>query len=203
MNKKLLVGCLIIIAAIVIIAIILYLYGVRVYNGMVKLDEGVKEKWSQVENVYQRRFDLIPNLVETVKGYAKFEQETFTMVTEARAKAGGTFNISEEVLNNPETFAKFQEAQNSLGGALQRLLVVMERYPELKANQNFLSLQDQLEGTENRITVERKRFNEAAREFNTFIKQFPRMILASLFGFRERPYFTAAEGTETAPRVEF
>jgi len=203
MNKKFLIGCLGAIGVLIVIALIFYLYGVGVYNKMITMDENVKEKWSQVENVYQRRFDLIPNLVETVKGYAEFEQETFTQVTEARAKAGGTFNISEEVLNDPAMFQKFQEAQNSLGGALQRLLVVMERYPELKANQNFLSLQDQLEGTENRIAVERKRFNEVAREYNTYIKQFPRVVLANMFGFEERSYFESTEGADVAPQVEF
>jgi len=196
-------GCLIGLGIFVVIGIIVVMGGISSYNSMVTLDEGVKEKWSQVENVYQRRFDLIPNLVETVKGYAAHEKETFQAVTEARAKAGGTFNISEQVLNDPAMFQKFQQAQASLGGALQRLMVVMERYPELKANENFLSLQSQLEGTENRIAVERKRFNEAARGYNTFIKKFPRMILANLFGFKERGYFKAQEEAQTAPKVKF
>jgi LemA protein len=203
MNKKFLIGCSLFVGIIIIIAIILYLYGIGIYNKMVFLEEGVKEKWSQVENVYQRRYDLIPNLVETVKGYAEHEKETFTQVTEARAKAGGTFNISEQVLNDPAMFEKFQQAQNTLGGALQRLLVVMEKYPELKANQNFLVLQNQLEGTENRIAVERKRFNVAARGYNTYIKQFPKVILANMFGFKEKIYFKSTEGAETAPKVEF
>jgi LemA protein len=203
MNKKFLIGCSLLVGIIIIIAIILYLYGIGIYNKMVFLEEGVKEKWSQVENVYQRRYDLIPNLVETVKGYAEHEKETFTQVTEARAKAGGTFNISEQVLNDPAMFEKFQQAQNTLGGALQRLLVVMEKYPELKANQNFLVLQNQLEGTENRIAVERKRFNVAARGYNTYIKQFPKVILANMFGFKEKIYFKSTEGAETAPKVEF
>ncbi len=203
MNKKFLIGCSLLVGIIIIIAIILYLYGIGIYNKMVFLEEGVKEKWSQVENVYQRRYDLIPNLVETVKGYAEHEKETFTLVTEARAKAGGTFNISEQVLNDPAMFEKFQQAQNTLGGALQRLLVVMEKYPELKANQNFLVLQNQLEGTENRIAVERKRFNVAARGYNTYIKQFPKVILANMFGFKEKLYFKSTEGAETAPKVEF
>lgn len=203
MNKKFLTGCLIVVGIVVVIAIMLISYGVRTYNQMVSLDEGVKEKWGQVENVYQRRYDLIPNLVNTVKGYAEHEQETFQLVTEARSKAGGTFNISEKVLNDPAMFEKFQQAQSSLSSALQRLMVVVERYPELKANQNFLSLQDQLEGTENRIAVERKRFNESARTFNTYIKQFPRVILANMFGFGEKQYFKSTEGAETAPKVEF
>jgi LemA protein len=203
MNKKVMIGCLGIVGIVIIIAIGLYLYGVGIYNTMVILDEGVKEKWSQVENVYQRRFDLIPNLVETVKGYAAHEKDTFTEVTEARAKAGGMLNISDEVLNDPAMFQKFTEAQAGLSGALQRLMVVVEKYPDLKANQNFLALQDQLEGTENRIAVERKRFNETARGYNTFIKQFPKVVLANMFGFKERPYFKASGGADEAPEVDF
>ncbi len=203
MSKNAKKGCLIAIGVVVILIIITISSIIRTYNNMVKLDEGVKEKWSQVENVYQRRYDLIPNLVNTVKGYAAHEKETFTAVTEARAKAGGTFNISDQVLNNPAMFQKFQQAQSSLGGALQRLMVVMEKYPDLKANQNFLALQDQLEGTENRIAVERKRFNEAARYYNTYIKMFPKVILANMFGFDEKQYFKSADGAEEAPKVEF
>ncbi len=196
-------GCLIAAGIFIIIIVMIISNIIGTYNKMVFLDEGVKEKWSQVENVYQRRYDLIPNLVNTVKGYATHEQETFKAVTEARAKAGGTFNISEQVLNDPAMFQKFQQAQSSLGGALQRLMVVMEKYPDLKANQNFLSLQDQLEGTENRIAVERKRFNEAARYYNTFIKMFPKVILANMFGFDEKQYFKSTEGAQEAPKVEF
>ncbi|MCX6584591.1 MAG: LemA family protein [Candidatus Aminicenantes bacterium] len=203
MNKKFAVGCGVVIGVVVLIAIVFVLYGIRAYNNMVTLDEGVKEKWSQVENVYQRRLDLIPNLVETVKGYAAHEKETFQAVTEARSKAGGMINIGADVLKNPEMFQQYQQAQASLSSALSRLMVVVEKYPELKANQNFLSLQDQLEGTENRITVERMRFNEAARTFNTYIKQFPKVILARMFGFNEKPYFKAQEGAETAPKVKF
>ena len=203
MSKNAKRGCLIAVGIIVFLIIITISSVVRTYNNMVKLDEGVKEKWSQVENVYQRRYDLIPNLVNTVKGIAAHEKETFTAVTEARAKAGGTFNISEQVLNDPAMFQKFQQAQSSLGGALQRLIVVMEKYPDLKANQNFLALQDQLEGTENRIAVERKRFNEAARYYNIYIKMFPKVILANMFGFDEKQYFKSAEGAEEAPKVEF
>ena len=203
MTKKAKTGCLIAAGVVVLIIIIVIVSLIGSYNNMVKLDEGVKEKWSQVENVYQRRYDLIPNLVETVKGYAKHEQETFITVTEARAKAGGTFNISEQVLNDPAMFQKFQQAQAGLSGALQRLMVVVEKYPDLKANQNFLALQDQLEGTENRIAVERKRFNEAARYYNTYIKQFPKMIIANMFGFKEKQYFKSEEGAQEAPKVEF
>ncbi|OQX29884.1 MAG: LemA family protein [Spirochaeta sp. LUC14_002_19_P3] len=173
------------------------------YNRMVTYEEGVTSAWAQVENVYQRRMDLIPNLVETVKGYAAHEQETLTALTEARSRAGGVMNIDENLLNNPEAFARFQQAQNGLGAALQRLLVVTENYPDLKANQNFLALQDQLEGTENRITVERKRFNDAVRNYNTYIRRFPQAITARITGFESKPYFEAADGAETAPKVEF
>lgn len=203
MKNKFLIGCLVVAAVVIIIAISIYAWGVRSYNNMVQMEEGVKEKWSQVENVYQRRLDLIPNLVETVRGYASHEKETFQVVTEARAKLGGMVNIGEEVLNDPALFQQFQQAQASLSGALQRLMVVQENYPELKANQNFLTLQDQLEGTENRIAVERKRFNETARAYNTYIKQFPRAFLANMFGFSQKPYFQATEGAEVAPQVEF
>jgi len=191
---------------VVIIAIILiagYSSFKGTYNKMVQMNESVKASWGQVENVYQRRFDLIPNLVETVKGYAAHESETLTAVTEARAKLGGMINVSDEVLQNPEAFQRFQQAQGELSGALQRLMVVTENYPELKANQNFLALQDQLEGTENRITVERMRFNEEAQGYNTYIKQFPRMIIANMTGFDEMSYFKASEGAETAPSVKF
>lgn len=193
------------IALIVIVVIIIGLYGMVKgnYNRMVLAEEGVNEKWSQVENVYQRRLDLIPNLVATVKGYAEHEQETFQAVTEARAKAGGMVNIDESVLNDPEKFAQFQQAQSALGSALQRLMVIQERYPELKANQNFLSLQSQLEGTENRIAVERRRFNEAAKAYNVLIRQFPANIMANMFGFTTKQYFQASEGADTAPKVEF
>jgi len=173
------------------------------YNRMVRLDEGVSSAWGQVENVYQRRMDLIPNLVETVKGYAAQEKDTLTAVTEARARAGGVMNVDEDLLNNPEAFARFQQAQNSLGSALQRLLVVTENYPDLKSNQNFLALQDQLEGTENRIAVERMRYNEAVRDYNTLIRRFPQMIVARITGFEAKSYFESSAGAETAPTVDF
>jgi LemA protein len=203
MKNKFMVGCLIVVAVIIIAAVSIYSWGVRSYNNMVLMEEGVKEKWSQVENVYQRRYDLIPNLVETVKGYAAHEKETFQAVTEARAKLGGMVNIGAEVLDDPAMFEQYQQAQASLSGALQRLMVVQENYPELKANQNFLALQDQLEGTENRIAVERKRFNETARNYNTYIKQFPRVFLANMFGFNQKIYFQATEEAATAPQVQF
>jgi len=173
------------------------------YNKMVSYDEGVKSAWGQVENVYQRRFDLIPNLVETVKGYAAHESETLIAVTEARSKAGGVMKISDEVLKDPAAFKRFQQAQGELSGALQRLMVISEKYPDLKANQNFLALQDQLEGTENRIAVERKRFNDSVKIYNTYIKQFPRMIIANMSGFTASQYFKSTEGADKAPKVKF
>ncbi len=171
------------------------------YNNMVGLEESVSAQWAQVENAYQRRADLIPNLVNTVKGYADFEQETLTGVIEARAKATSV-TISPENLN-PEAIQQFQAAQDGLSSALSRLMVVVERYPNLKANQNFLDLQAQLEGTENRIAVERRKFNEATRSYNTYIRRFPALITAAIFGFDQKGYFEAAEGTETPPTVEF
>ena len=194
---------LIVIAVVVVIGFGLYSFFGGNYNKMVSMDEEVKSQWGQVENVYQRRFDLIPNLVATVKGYAKHESEVFTQIAEARSKAGGVMNISKEVLSDPEAFKRFQQAQGELGSALQRLLVVSENYPELKANANFMALQDQLEGTENRITVERQRYNNVVKTFNVFIKQFPQSIIANMNGFREKPYFTADEAAQKAPTVSF
>jgi LemA protein len=156
-----------------------------------------------VQNQYQRRFDLIPNLVETVKGFAKQEKEVFLGVTEARAKAGGVMNISPETLENPQAFARFQEAQAGLGAALQRLLVVMERYPDIKSNQNFLALQAQLEGTENRISIERRRFNEQVQAYNSYIRKVPQNFVASIFGFKSKEYFQAVSEAEQAPKVDF
>ncbi len=177
---------------------------IRTRNNFVRVEENVKQMWSQVENVYQRRFDLIPNLVATVQGYASHERETFTAVTEARAKVG---QVSAQgignMINDPQSFAKFQEAQGALSSALSRLMVVVEKYPELKANENFMDLQRQLEGTENRITVERKRYNEAAQQFNTGIRLFPASLIASLTGFKEKAYFQAETGAATAPKVQF
>jgi len=172
------------------------------YNSMVQLEEKVNGAWAQVENQYQRRADLIPNLVNTVKGYADFEKSVLTEVTDARSRVGSV-QIKAEDLNDPEKFAKFQAAQDQLSSALSRLLVVSENYPNLKANENFLSLQSQLEGTENRISVERKKFNDAVQEFNTSIKGFPTLIFAKLFGFKEKPYFKSTAGSEKAPDVNF
>ncbi len=171
------------------------------YNKMVKMDEGVQAAWSQVENVYQRRADLIPNLVATVKGYAQHEQQTLEGVISARSKAT-QISVDPENLT-PEEIAKYQKAQGELGAALGKLLAITENYPDLKANENFLSLQSQLEGTENRITVERNKYNQVAREYNTTIRQFPKNIVAGMFGFEKKPYFEAQEGTEVAPKVEF
>ncbi|MGL4982210.1 MAG: LemA family protein [Treponemataceae bacterium] len=194
---------LISVAVIVGIVFSIYQFFAGTYNSMVGLDEQVKAQWAQVENQYQRRFDLIPNLVETVKGYAAHESEVFSGIAEARSRAGGVMNISNEVLENPESFQRFQQAQGELGGALQRLLAITENYPDLKANQNFLALQDQLEGTENRISVERKRFNDTSQMYNTFIKQFPNMFIANMSGFREKQYFSATDGANQAPQISF
>jgi LemA protein len=176
------------------------------YNTLVRLDQATQAQWAQVENVYQRRADLIPNLVETVKGARDFEKETLTAVTEARAKVGQvTAGAMQNIVNDPAAFQRFQQAQEGLSSALSRLLVVVERYPELKATQNFRELQTQLEGTENRITVERMRFNEAAQAFNTRRESFPTVLLAGFFGERFKPkaYFQAQPGAEKAPAVKF
>lgn len=194
---------LIVIAVILVAAIGLYQFFGGNYNKMVSMDEQVNSSWAQVQNQYQRRLDLIPNLVNTVKGYAKHEESVFTEIAEARSKAGGQVNIDKSVLDDPEAFAKYQQVQNQLGASLQRLLVVSENYPELKADQNFLALQDELEGTENRIATERKRFNDVAQTYNTFIRQFPRNIVANMNGFRAKQYFAAADEAQKAPAVKF
>jgi len=191
----------IIIGVIVILALIIYGNIKNKYNRMVQMEQTVESQWSNVENVYQRRADLIPNLVNTVKGYAEHEQETFQKVIEARSKATST-NINAENLS-PEKLKQFQQTQSALSSALSRLMVVVERYPNLKANENFKQLQAQLEGTENRISVERRKFNEAARSYNTYINQFPQKIYAGLFDFEDKAYFEAEEGAEKAPEVEF
>ena len=188
-----------------VIAIIVLLGGLvfgGVYNNLVTKEEGVKSAWSQVENVYQRRLDLVPNLVATVKGYATHEKETLLNVVEARSKIA-QMNVSAEMLNSPDSLAKFQEAQTHLTSALSRLMVVVEQYPDLKASQNFLMLQTQLEGTENRITVERKRFNLAAQDFNAFRRRFPNVIVANFMGFQNKAYFQADQDAKTAPQVKF
>ena len=166
------------------------------------MNEGVNQAWSQVENVYQRRADLVPNLVATVKGVANFEKETYTAVTEARAKVG-QIKLSADQLSDPQAIQQFQQAQDGLSSALSRLLVVSENYPQLKANENFVQLQAQLEGTENRITVERQKFTQVVQEYNTAIKRFPGAIVANFSGFKEKQYFKAQAGSEVAPKVQF
>jgi LemA protein len=200
-KKNLAIGCLVVL---VLAAVLIFSAGTGTYNSLVKLDQSVRAQWAQVENVYQRRADLVPNLVETVKGAANFEKSTYTAVTEARAKIG-QMKIDDSVVSNPEALAKFQQAQDELGGAIARLLVAVEAYPDLKATQNFRDLQTQIEGTENRITVERQRFNETAQVFNTKRQSFPTVLIAGIFGsrFAEKAYFKALAGAETAPKVQF
>ena len=196
-------GGLIALIIVIVCALGIFSFYKNTYNSMVSLDEDVSASWAEVQNQYQRRLDLIPNLVATVKGYAKHESDVFTQVSEARSKAGGQINISDEVLNDPEAFARYQQIQDNLGASLQRLLMVTEQYPELKADQNFLALQDQLEGTENRITVARNRFNDTAKKYNKRIRQFPANIIANMSGFEARPYFSASAEAQSAPKVEF
>ncbi len=198
---KLGLGC---IGILVVLLVILGISFAGTYNRLVTLNQGVDSSWAEVENQYQRRADLVPNLVSTVQGAANFEKDTLTAVTEARASVGRATITPGQAPTDPESLARFQQAQDQLGSALQRLLVVSERYPELRANQNFRDLQAQLEGTENRITVARQRFNESAQSYNTVLKKFPTNMLAGLFGFKEKPYFKAiTPGAEQAPKVQF
>ncbi|MBU2650243.1 MAG: LemA family protein [Bacteroidetes bacterium] len=186
---------------VVIVGGIFLLFAIGQHNKMVSMDEGINEAWSQVENVYQRRADLIPNLVNTVKGYADFEQQTLTDVIEARAKAT---SVQIDPTNmDAAQLAQFQQAQDGLSSALGRLMVVVERYPDLKANQSFLDLQSQLEGTENRIANERRKFNEATKTYNAYIRRIPQNLVAGWYGFEQKPYFEAQEGAEKAPEVKF
>lgn len=208
MNKKwLLIGCGGLLAFVIIVGLFVALSMAGTYNKLNTLNETVQAKWSEVENNYQRRLDLIPNLVETVKGAANFEKETLTQVIEARSKATQVrMNVDPRNLpNNPDQFAKFQQAQDSLGSALSRLLVVSEKYPELRATSQFRDLSAQIERTENRITVARMRYNESAQTFNTQRNSFPTVMVAGFFGsrFAEKQYFKAQAGAETAPRVNF
>lgn len=194
MNIKTLIG--------IGVVALLVIYGININNGLVEKQETVNQSWAQVENQYQRRADLVPNLVNTVKGAADFEQETLTNVIEARSKAT-SIQLNADDLSNPQRIQQFQQAQQQLSGALSRLMVTVERYPELKANQNFLDLQTQLEGTENRIATERQRFNEAVQSYNTDIQKFPTNIFAGILGFDDKAYFEADEGASDAPEVNF
>lgn len=192
---------LIIILAVIGIVLILIMWGSSRYNSLVTKEEGVTAAWAQVENVYQRRADLIPNLVNTVKGYADFEKGTLTAVIEARSKA--TSVTIDPTKLNESNIQQFQQAQDGLSSALSRLMVVVEKYPDLKANQNFMDLQAQLEGTENRIATERRNFNQTAQDYNTQIRRFPSNIFAGMFGFDKKAYFQADAGAEKAPEVKF
>ena len=195
-------GLLIALVVVVIVGGGILAWAVSVNNQLVVAEQNVDEKWAQVQNVYQRRADLIPNLVETVKGFAAQERTVLTEVTQARASAS-SIKLTPEALNDPQAMQKFAAAQGQLSGALSRLLVTVERYPELKSNQNFLTLQSQLEGTENRITVERQRYNESVRNYNTRLRTFPASLIAGMMGFRPKAFFEAAPGSETAPKVKF
>lgn len=199
-NKRFAIGCLLVVLVVLLIGVV---YVTGVYNSLVGLDQKVQAQWGQVENTYQRRADLIPNLVETVKGAAAFEQDTFTAVAEARAKVGQVQVNAGQL--TPEALGKFQEAWDGMNSALSRLLVAVEKYPELKATDAFRELQAQLEGTENRINTERMRFNEAAQAFNTRRNRFPAVLIAGFFGekFKEKAYFKSQAGAETAPKVKF
>ncbi len=203
MANRATLGCF---AAIVLAIVVIALGAIGTYNRLVALDQAVQAQWAQVENVYQRRADLIPNLVQTVKGVANFEKSTYIAVAQARAKVGQVqASVPPNITNDPQAFTKFQAAQDSLTSALSRLLVVVERYPDLKANENFLQLQSQLEGTENRIAVERMRYNEVAQQFNTTRQSFPTVFFANFFGdrFKSKAYFQAQPGAQTAPKVQF
>jgi LemA protein len=198
-------GCLIaggVFAAIAIVIGMIFMWGLNVYNNMITQDEGVRSAWSQVEAQYQRRMDLIPNLVSTVQGYAKQEVAVFQGVADARSRVG-QITVTKEVLEDPKAFAKFQQAQDQLSGALSRLLAVSENYPQLKSNENFMALQSQLEGTENRITWARTKYNESVQGFNTTVRRFPGSLVAGFGGFKEKAYFEAKAGAEDAPKVQF
>ena len=197
MNLKKQLGWIIPVALLVVII----MWAVSGYNGMVSMDESVQGKWADVETQYQRRADLIPNLVSTVKGYAAHESETLESVVKARSEASSVKVDPENI--TPEKLAEYQKAQSGVSSALGRLMVIVEKYPDLKANQNFLELQSQLEGTENRINVARRDFNEAAKQYNTTIRRFPKNIIAGMFGFEKKAYFEAEKGAEQAPKVEF
>jgi LemA protein len=198
--KKIVLGCL---GLAVLGVVLLILTGIGGYNRLVGLSQGVDKQWAQVQNVYQRRADLIPNLQRTVEGAANFEKSTLDEITQARASVGQVKIDPNKAPTDPAALAKYQQAQDQLSSALSRLLVVVERYPELRANSNFLQLQAQLEGTENRIAVERGRFNEAVMAYNTTVQRFPTLLYARLMGFAPKPYFQGREGSDVAPKVEF
>ena len=192
--------------ALIVVAVILLIIvgkGIGTYNHIIALEEGVKAQWAQVENTYQRRFDLIPNLVSTVQGEANFEKSTLTEVMEMRSRMGGTVKLDESLMNDEAALKRFQEMQGSLGGALQRLMAVSENYPDLKSNKSFQELRVQLEGAENRIAVERKRYNETVKEYNTTIRQFPTNLVAGFAGASPKALFSADAGASTAPKVQF
>jgi len=193
------------IAVIVVVVILLIIVGkgIGTYNNIIALEEGVKAQWAQVENTYQRRFDLIPNLVSTVQGEANFEKSTLTEVMEMRSRMGGTVKLDESLMNDEAALKRFQEMQGSLGGALQRLMAVSENYPDLKSNKSFQELRVQLEGAENRIAVERKRYNETVQAYNTTIRQFPTNLVAGFAGASPKALFSADAGASTAPKVQF
>ena len=193
------------IAVIVVVVVLLIIVGkgISTYNNIIALEEGVKTQWAQVENTYQRRFDLIPNLVSTVQGEANFEKSTLTEVMEMRSRMGGTIKLDESLMNDEAALKRFQEAQGSLSGALQRLMAVSENYPDLKSNKSFQELRVQLEGAENRIAVERMRYNETVKEFNTTIRQFPTNIVAGFAGASPKALFSADAGASQAPKVQF
>jgi LemA protein len=193
------------IAVIIVVVILLIIVGkgIGTYNNIIALEEGVKAQWAQVENTYQRRFDLIPNLVSTVQGEANFEKSTLTEVMEMRSRMGGTVKLDESLMNDEAALKRFQEMQGSLGGALQRLMAVSENYPDLKSNKSFQELRVQLEGAENRIAVERKRYNETVQAFNTTIRQFPTNLVAGFAGASPKALFSADAGASTAPKVQF
>ena len=196
-------GLIITLVILVVIVFLGYSFFKSNYNNFVTLEEGVNQSWAQVENVYQRRADLIPNLVEVVKGYASHERETLEAVVNARSKVGGQINLNADMLNDPNALAQFQQMQGQLSSALQRLMVVVERYPDLKADQRFADLQTQLEGTENRISVERGRFNETVQNYNSSVRVFPANLLAGMFGFSQKAYFKGEAGSEKVPEVKF
>jgi LemA protein len=200
--KKFGIGCAIVLVIGIVVLVVAVAAGTS-YNQLVRRSQAVDSQWAQVQNVYQRRADLIPNLVATVSGAASFEKSTLTEITDARASVGQLRIDPNSAPNDPAKLAEFEKTQGALSSALSRLLVVVERYPDLKATTNFRDLQAQLEGTENRIAVERGRFNEAVQSYNTAIKSFPEVFFAGMLGFKEKPYFTASAGSETPPKVQF